>query len=211
MYAKILWIERGNKSDHLLAGLRKRKYQVTTARSGREALDLFPSMRPDLLVLHAASLRTSGNRLSRRLREKHTPILLIARELPSPTRENADEILVLPFTLRKLANRIDKMVGAGDRRIKKGPLVLDLEYQYLQCNGNRADLTPLNMRLLQVLMEHPGEVLERDYLFRTVWETSYTGDTRSLDVHISWLRRALGAEYQDLLKTVRGVGYRLDV
>ena len=139
------------------------------------------------------------------------PILLIAGEMNSATGENADEVLVLPFTLRKLANRIDKMVGAGDRRLRKGPLLLDLEYQYVQCNGNRADLTPLTMRLLRILMEHPGEVLERDYLFRTVWETSYTGDTRSLDVHVSWLRHALGAEHQDLLKTVRGVGYRLDL
>ena len=67
--------------------------------------------------------------------------------------------------------------------------------------------------LLQVLIEHRGEVVEREDLFKRVWETDYTGDTRTLDVHISWLRRAieLDPEKPRLLKTIRGVGYRLDV
>jgi DNA-binding response OmpR family regulator len=62
-------------------------------------------------------------------------------------------------------------------------------------------------------MEHPGEILEREQLFRQVWHTEYTGDTRTLDVHISWLRYALEEDprHPVLIKTVRGVGYRLDV
>jgi DNA-binding response OmpR family regulator len=66
--------------------------------------------------------------------------------------------------------------------------------------------------LLKMLMEHRGEVIERETLFRSVWDTSYTGDTRSLDVHISWLRQAIEEDPRNpvLIKTVRGVGYRLD-
>ncbi len=62
-------------------------------------------------------------------------------------------------------------------------------------------------------MEHPGEVVERESLFRQVWETEYTADTRTLDVHISWLREVLETDprHPRFLKTVRGVGYRLDV
>ena len=69
------------------------------------------------------------------------------------------------------------------------------------------------MMLLQTLMERPGEVIERTELFSRVWETEYVEDTRSLDVHISWLREALEQDprHPRLIKTIRGVGYRLDL
>ena len=67
--------------------------------------------------------------------------------------------------------------------------------------------------LLKALMDRPGEVIDRQELFRMVWETGYTGDTRTLDVHISWLRQAMEEDprHPRFIKTVRGVGYRLDV
>jgi DNA-binding response OmpR family regulator len=69
------------------------------------------------------------------------------------------------------------------------------------------------MSLLKILLDHRGEVIERKSLFSQVWETDYTDDTRTLDVHVSWLRHAIEADPKNpkLLKTVRGVGYRLDV
>ncbi|HIE24572.1 MAG TPA: winged helix family transcriptional regulator, partial [Anaerolineales bacterium] len=67
--------------------------------------------------------------------------------------------------------------------------------------------------LLQALMEHSGEEVDREELFKKVWETDYTGDTRTLDVHISWLRKAIEPDptKPKFLRTIRGVGYRLDV
>ena len=211
MHAKLLWIERGNGSSDLLFDLRRRKYQIATVGSGKHALELIHQMRPNLLVVNAASLRSSGTRLCYQLEQKKLPILLItSKELFRPA-TCADEILVYPFTIRKLVNRIRKLVGSGGRRLQTGPLVLDCEYHYLLSNGNRIELTPQACRLLQTLMEHPGKVLDRNFLYCTVWETDYTGDTRSLDVHISWIRSALGDENKNLLKTIRGVGYRLEV
>ena len=69
------------------------------------------------------------------------------------------------------------------------------------------------MDLLNMLLDHRGEVVEREKLFTKVWKTTYVGDTRTLDVHISWLRDAIEKDPRkpDLLKTIRGVGYRLDV
>jgi DNA-binding response OmpR family regulator len=83
----------------------------------------------------------------------------------------------------------------------------------VRCQGRETHLTPRLVELLQILMQHPGEVIERDGLFRQVWKTEYTRDTRTLDVHISWLRRVLEADPRRprFLKTIRGVGYRLDV
>ena len=76
----------------------------------------------------------------------------------------------------------------------------------------QTSLTPRLVILLRILMEHPGEVMEREALFRQAWDTAYTEDTRTLDVHISWLRRAVEIDYRvpKFIKTIRGVGYRLD-
>jgi DNA-binding response OmpR family regulator len=94
-----------------------------------------------------------------------------------------------------------------------GPVRLDLENKKVRCYGRETRLTPRLTQLLKTLMEHPGAALERQWLFREVWKTEYTGDTRTLDVHISWLREAIEEDHRKprLLKTIRGIGYRLDV
>ena len=83
----------------------------------------------------------------------------------------------------------------------------------MRCLSKNSKLTPRLVALLHILMDHHGEVVEREHLFKKVWETDYTGDTRTLDVHISWLRRAIELDplKPKFLKTIRGVGYRLDV
>ena len=93
-----------------------------------------------------------------------------------------------------------------------GPLRLDVEHRRVRCLGKNAKLTPRLVTLLHLLMDKHGEVVEREALFKKVWETNYTGDTRTLDVHISWLRRAIELDplKPKFLKTIRGVGYRLD-
>ncbi|MFN2151678.1 MAG: winged helix-turn-helix domain-containing protein, partial [Anaerolineales bacterium] len=89
----------------------------------------------------------------------------------------------------------------------------DLEHHQVRCKESEARLTPRLASLLEMLMRRPNEVITRDELFRKVWETDFTDDTRTLDVHISWLRRAIEEDPRKpkYLKTLRGVGYRLDV
>ena len=123
-------------------------------------------------------------------------------------------MLNLPFTVQKLANRIKPLLpGDGKNVIHAGPIRLDLEHKRVRSLGKNARLTPRLAILLQILLQHRGEVIERKELFKKVWDTNYTGDTRTLDVHISWLRRAIeiDADHPKFLHTVRGVGYRLDV
>jgi DNA-binding response OmpR family regulator len=122
--------------------------------------------------------------------------------------------LSLPFTIRKLLNRIVPLLpGEGQKLLKAGPIHLDLERKQVRCQGRESRLTPRLARILEVLIQSPGVVLERERLFREVWNTEYTGDTRTLDVHISWLRQALEEDPRNpqFLKTIRGVGYRLDI
>jgi len=76
----------------------------------------------------------------------------------------------------------------GKTWVHVGPIRLDIERRRVKCVGKSTKLTPRLITLLKMLMEKPGEVVERDTLFKKVWETNYTGDTRTLDVHISWLQ-----------------------
>jgi DNA-binding response OmpR family regulator len=122
---------------------------------------------------------------------------------------------VLPFTLRKLLNRIRLLVPAkGGRALKAGPITLFLDDNAVQVDGDEPQqLTPHLTALLKMLMHCRGEVVTRKRLFREVWQTDYMGDTRTLDVHISWLRRKIEANARNpqYLKTHRGVGYILAV
>lgn len=216
--ATILVIE-GKHADHpaFAAALRNKGYEVELVPSGSQALArLEGSFDPDAVVVNAASLRTSGKRICQSLREKtqNLPILLILDPDRERNNANANVVLSLPFTIQKLVNRIRHLLpGDGKNNIQAGLIRLDMENRTVRCFGKQTRLTPRLMRLLKILLDHRGELVERKALFSQVWETDYTEDMRTLDVHISWLRRAIEADSDNpkLLKTVRGVGYRLDV
>lgn len=218
MPAKILVIEYRRKHAPAFAqGLEKQGFDVVSLRTGSAALARLLEIAPDLVVVNAASMRTSGRRICQLLRQadQELPILLIVTpEVNLPNDHAATLVLTLPFTIRKLANRVRRLLpNEGSRVLHAGPIRLDLDARLVRCLGKESRLTPRLNRLLQVLMQHPGEVVRRDWLFKQVWETSYTGDTRTLDVHISWLRKAIepNPSQPRFLKTVRGVGYQLDV
>jgi len=217
MKVRILWIEgkRAN-SPSFVSDLRKKDYQVEVVPTGSAALEHLIEFDPDLAVINAPSLRTTGKRICRDLRKKtvNFPIVLIVDESqPLPEETCANVVLKLPFTARKLLNRIGPLLpGNEERMLHVGHIRLEIDRKKVRCQGREARLTPRLTRLLQIFMQHPGEVIERGRLFREVWNTEYTGDTRTLDVHISWLREALEENPRQpaFLKTIRGVGYRLD-
>lgn len=218
MTAKILLIE-GDRSDHTSfgAGLTKKGYEVHHAPNGAAALADLKSIDPDVAVVDAASLRTSGRRICQSLRRgmNELPIVLIILEGQEPQEKvDADVILSLPFTVQKLTNRIRSLLPVDEKDLLHVGLIrLNLKQRQVRCQGRQARLTPRLASLLKILMEHPGDVVKREDLFRMVWDTDYTVDTRTLDVHISWLRQALEIEprHPRFLKTVRGLGYRLDI
>jgi DNA-binding response OmpR family regulator len=217
MKGRILWIE-GKRDDNpsFIPFLRKKDFQVETVPTGAAALLRISDFNPDLVVVNASSMRTNGKRIYCDLRQKYNdlPILLILNPEQSAGDDvNANTLLVLPFTQRKLINRIIPLLpGDGDNLIHVGSIRLDLERKRVRCQDREARLTPRLAQLLQILMQHAGEVVERENLFRDAWKTEYIGDTRTLDVHISWLRQAIEEDPRKpkYLKTIRGVGYRLD-
>lgn len=217
MKARILWVE-GKRTDFtsFVPSLRKKDYWVETVATGSAAVARLLEVDPDLVVVNAASLRSSGKQICNgiRKRSKDLPIVLIVS--PGHNLRNissANVILELPFTSRKLLNRIVPMLpGDGKNILHVGLIRLDLERNRVRCLGREARLTPRMTHLLKVLLVHAGEAVDRQKLFSEVWDTEYTVDTRTLDVHISWLRGALeeNPRQPQFLKTIRGVGYRLD-
>jgi DNA-binding response OmpR family regulator len=214
----LLLIE-GKHADHpaFTPALRKKGYIVEAVTSGSAAFArLNDGFAPELVVVNAATLRTSGKRICQSLHEltADLPILLILDEEHEVEKVDADSVLTLPFTAQKLVNRIRHLLpGDGKDSINAGPIHLDIGKLMVRCQGKQTRLTPRLVFLLKALIERRGEVIERNKLFSKVWETNYTDDTRTLDVHVSWLRQAIetNPKKPKLLRTVRGVGYRLDV
>lgn len=220
MKAKILLIE-GKRADRpsFVVGLTRKGYQVESVANGAEALSRLEPFTPDLIIVNAASMRTSGKRICQSIRaHSHgMHIVLIADGQGGDSIEKeelANVVLSLPFTLQKLMNRIRPLLPAEQKDLLQvGALQLDPNQRWVRIGNRQTSLTPRLVTLLRILMEHPGEVIEREYLFRTVWDTAYTEDTRTLDVHVSWLRRAIEDDPRNprYIKTIRGVGYRLDM
>jgi DNA-binding response OmpR family regulator len=196
--------------------LQKKGFDVVSAQNGSEAVSQLKQTNPSLVIVNAPSLRSTGLRICLSIRKKDAkiPIILIVEKEKEVDKELVDSILSLPFTVQKLVNRIKALMpGDGNNVVSVGPIRLDLENRRVRSLGKNTKLTPRLITLLQILMDKHGEVVEREALFKKAWDTNYTGDTRTLDVHISWLRRAIELDPDDpkFLKTIRGVGYRLDV
>lgn len=216
-HSPILWIEgRWSGNPNFVSLLRKKGFVIETTSTGKKALEMVDSDEYSLLVVNAASMRTSGARITKNLYVNHPqiPIILICDpdRVPEGVEEYLGYLLVLEFTTRKLVNRIMHLLPGDEKNIKElGPIRVDLARNLVICHQQQSTLTPRLMALLTAFMDQPGVVISREKLFQKVWKTNYTGDTRTLDVHISWLRQAIEKDPRNpkFLVTVRGKGYKL--
>jgi DNA-binding response OmpR family regulator len=214
--AKVLLIEgRGAGPNSFRVPLEKKGHQVYVVHTGQSALERLATAPPDVIVVDGISLRSSGTRICHQLREHvpTIPIIVLRAEGESTDAGDADVCLVAPFTSRKLLNRIERLMPArGGEILRVGDLALNLTQKRVICNGREKRLTPKLFKLLEAFMSRPGEVLSRRYLMRHVWQTEYVGDTRTLDVHIRWVRQIIeeNPDKPRYLQTVRGIGYRFN-
>lgn len=127
----------------------------------------------------------------------------------------ADDYLAKPFGMMEMVSRVKAVLRRSRQKekaqsLRVGRLELNREEHTVFTDGERVTLTLKEYELLQILMEHPGRVYTRDQLLENIWGVTYTGETRTVDVHIGTLRSKLGS-YGGYIRTVRGVGYRMEV
>lgn len=216
MSVNILLVERKHSNlPSFEDGLIRKKFAVTTAKNGSEAVEMLAEGRYDIVIVNAASMRTTGTRICQNIQNKspdnHIPIILIVdKPFDDEGSIEADVVLVHPFTLQKLVNRIKPYQPTNLKNaITLGDLTLDLDTRCVHKNDAQSVLTPRLFILLRLLMENPGVVISREDIFYKVWDTDFFADMRTLDVHISWLRQIIedNPRKPQLIRTVRGKGY----
>jgi DNA-binding response OmpR family regulator len=197
-------------------------FRVLTAADGREALNRFREHQPDLVVLDLMLPELSGIEVCRIIRaESGVPIVMLTAKSSELDKVvglelGADDYVTKPFSLRELTARIrallrrtEQLAEAPTPSVELGALTVDLAGHRLLHDGERVPLKPKVFELLAYLLRHPGQVLTRDQLLEHVWGYDYAGETRTVDVHVHWLRAAIEPEPAEpiYLHTVRGVGY----
>jgi DNA-binding response OmpR family regulator len=215
--------------DTVAYNLKREGHNVVTAADGLEGLRLSREVEPDLLVLDLMLPRMSGLDVCRIVRtERPVPILMLTARDSEVDKVvglelGADDYVTKPFSMRELMarvnaalrrDRISRDAGSTDadaaETIEGGGIVLDITAHEARLDGRLVQLRPKEFDLLQYLMRHPGQVLTREMILDAVWGYSYGGETRTVDVHIRWLREKLEADpgHPVHITTVRSVGYK---
>lgn len=218
MPQKIVLLIEGKRvnENSVAATLKKLDFQLTLAHTGQAAIKQAKQASFDLVVFNAATMRSSGVRSCHQLRQLvgKTPIIHIR-----PSHQDRDETAVAdvylaqPFTPRKLKNRIKAVLPADESKeeiVRCGDITYYRTKRAVEVSGKGETLlTPKLAALLEEFLLHFNQVVSRAQLMQNVWNTNYVGDTRTLDVHIRWVREAIepNPAKPQFLRTVRGQGY----
>jgi len=207
--------------EALRFALEREGYRVIEAYDGASALERGLQEPLDLVILDVMLPEMSGFEVCRLLRrERDIPILLLTARTDEADRVvgldlGADDYIPKPFSMRELLARVRAALRryrrTSSESVQVGDLVLDPRRHEIRSGDRVLALAPKEYELLALFMRNAGAVLSRDQLIERVWGYDYTGDERTVDVHVSWLRRKLreaGSRVQ--LLAVRGVGYRLE-
>jgi DNA-binding response OmpR family regulator len=214
---EILYIGQPDPAhEKLWEQLPREGIRVEAARTQKAGLEAAARLQPQLIVINLVDAQFSGTRLcqtlSRRLPSARR--LLIADRDPAVANLPCDVRLVRPFTVRKLRDTVFRLLEeAAPHLVGAGCLQLDVVARLVTGPKGEQHLTPKQCNLLAVFMQHPNQVISRKDLMDRIWDTAYLGDTRTLDVHIRWLREKIELDptQPTLLLTHRGVGYVLNV
>jgi two-component system, OmpR family, response regulator RegX3 len=215
MAVSVLIVASDKASSVAYAGFfNKKEFTVLTAHSGRQAIAQAKSHHLDVIVVDLTSTRLNCKSISRKLASStYAPIVLItAANAKVDGTINAAGFLAKPIAGRKLVTRVKSAIDSKPPRVLTvGKLSLDLERHKLTRGSRTFSLTPKEFTLLRILMNHAGQVVSRRALMKEVWQTDYLGDTRTLDVHIRWVRKKVedNPEKPQRLVTLRGQGYTI--
>ncbi|MFO7773392.1 MAG: response regulator transcription factor [Dehalococcoidia bacterium] len=229
MATKVLIVEDDqNLLDTIKYNLAKEGYRVSTALDGAQALDIAGREKPDLIILDIMLPNLNGFEVCRILRKEMTvPILMLTAKTEEVDKVvgleiGADDYMTKPFSMRELLARVGAMLRRADmsrlepsgeqESLELGDLSIDLGRHQVFCRGSQLTLTAKEYDLLVFLARNKGFVFSREQLLDKVWGYDYAGDTRTVDVHIRWLRQKIETDpaHPRNLITVRGAGYKLE-
>ncbi len=225
MAEKILVVEDDATLLETLAyNLKQEGYDVLTAADGLQGLETARENKPDLVVLDLMLPQLDGLSVCRTLRrEMSIPIIILTARGGEVDRivgldSGADDYITKPFSLGEFLARIRAALRRGasavvaSTRLESGDLALDLVSHKARRAGDELTLAPKEFDLLAELIRHRGAVLSRDLLLERVWGFDFVGDTRTVDVHIRWLREKIESDPANptRIQTVRGIGYRFE-
>ncbi len=208
-------------TDFLLFGLRDEGYDVMTARDGEEALSLLDRFKPHIVLLDIMLPGMDGYEVCRLLkaRARVAIIMLTARddveERVKGLVTGADDYVVKPFAFAELKARIEARFRnqfpelSAVQRI--GKFEIDKVQKLIRYEGNALALSKTEYTLLEMLLESPGVALMREQIMARVWGEDFSGEDNILEVYIRYLRHKLNDSKRQLIRTVRGVGYRVDL
>lgn len=206
--------------------LEKEGYRIVHCADGEEALIVVDEKQPDLVILDWTLPTVSGIEVCRRLRQRadtrNLPIIMLTARGEETDRirgldTGADDYVVKPFSMTELCARVRAVLrrirpGLAEDRVRHGDILIDRVAHRVRRGQNEVHLGPTEFRLLDYFMQHPGRVFSREQLLDAVWGSDVYVETRTVDVHIGRLRRALNSVGEnDPIRTVRSAGYSLDL
>lgn len=223
--------------DALQSGLTREGFTVTVARDGAEALDIYESLAPDLILLDVMLPRVSGIDVCREIRSRsNVPIIMVtAKSAEIDTvvglEVGADDYITKPYRLRELVARMRAVLrrrsvepesgamassstaAVSGEVVEIGEVRLDHVRHEVTIRGEDVRLPLKEFELLALLLENAGRVLTRDVLIDRVWGSDYVGDTKTLDVHVKRLRSKVESDPANptSIVTIRGLGYKFEV
>jgi DNA-binding response OmpR family regulator len=212
---RILYIGRLDPAyDKLWEQLQREGIGIDFAITQKAGLEKALQLQPQVVIINPSNSSFRAERLCHALPRRAPSVrsLVILDRLQSDI--PCEQSLLRPFTVRKLRDTIYKLLDeAAPHIIDAGPLQLDVIARVVDGPLGEQHLTPKQCHLLATFMRHPNQVISRKDLMDQIWDTEYLGDTRTLDVHVRWLREKIEADPKRprLLQTRRGVGYVLVV
>ena len=226
MATTILLIEDDrNISELLQLYLNKEGYRVTAAYDGKQGLEMFRALQPDLILLDVMMPVMNGWDTCRAIRaESQVPIIMLTAKSETDDKvmglkSGADDYITKPFEMREVLARSEAILrrtvsvrAVNANRLVFDRLVIDMDAFELIIDGKKVDAPPKEMELLHYLASTPNRVYTRNQLLDEVWGFDYFGDSRTVDVHVKRLREKLeNVSDKWSLKTVWGVGYKFEV